>query len=59
MFGNFDHEHHGVFGLVAEGFADDVDGVLVGDALQGQPVHGHQLKPSLGRGREREWRVEG
>lgn len=27
--GDLDHKHHGVLGLVAEGPADDVDGVLV------------------------------
>lgn len=42
-----DHQHHGVFGLVAEGFPDDVDSVLMGDSLQGDTVHRHQLKPSL------------
>lgn len=47
-FGNFDHKHHGVFGLIAEGFSDDVDSMLMGYALQGKSVHRHQLKPSLG-----------
>ncbi|KAK0137714.1 hypothetical protein N1851_026080 [Merluccius polli] len=45
--GHLDDEHHGVSGLVAEGSADDVHSVLVGDPLQGDPVHRHQLKPSL------------
>lgn len=47
VFGDFDHEHHGVFGLVAEGSADDVHGVLVSDPLQGDSIHGHQLESSL------------
>lgn len=45
--GDFDHEHHGVFGLVAEGFSDDVDGVLVCNSVKGDPVHRCQLKASL------------
>lgn len=55
VFGDFDHKHHGVFGLVAEGFPDDVDGVLVGDFVQGDSVHRQQLKPSL-RTREVKWK---
>lgn len=47
-FGDFDHEHHGVFGLVAEGFSYDVHSVLVSDSLQGDSIHRHQLKSSLG-----------
>lgn len=47
VFGDFDHKHHGVFGLVAEGFSDDVDGVLMGHALKRNCVHGHQLESSL------------
>lgn len=48
VFGDFDHKHHGVFGLVAEGFSDDVHSVMMGHALQGDSVHRHQLKSSLG-----------
>lgn len=47
VFGDFDHKQHGVFGLVAEGFSDDVDGVQVGDSVQRDSVHRHQLKSSL------------
>lgn len=47
VLGDFDHEHHGVSGLVAEGFPDDVHGVLVSDSLQGDFIHGHQLESSL------------
>ena len=49
--GDLDDEQHGVLVLVAEGSADDVHGVLVGDPPQGDPVHRHQLEPSL-EGRE-------
>lgn len=47
VFGDFDHKQHGVFGLVAEGFSDDVDGVQVSDSVQRDSVHRHQLKSSL------------
>lgn len=47
VLGDFDHEHHGVFGLVAEGFSDDVNSVLVCDSVKGDPVHRRQLKASL------------
>ena len=66
--GHLHDEQHGVLGLVAEGSADDVHGVLVGDPLQGDPVHRHQLKASLegragkrGEGREERggWGREG
>lgn len=47
VFGDFDHEYHGVFGLVAEGVSYDVHSVLVSDSLQGDSIHRHQLKSSL------------
>lgn len=47
FFRNFEHKHHGVFGLVAESLPDDVDSLLVGYSLEGNVVHRNQLKSSL------------
>lgn len=47
FFRDFDHKHHGVFGLVAEGFPDSINGVLVSHSLQGNAVNRDQLKSSL------------
>lgn len=44
---NLDHENHGVFGLVAEGAANDIHSMLMSDSLQTLTVHGQQLVPSL------------